>query len=161
MNDASLSPALKVVGLCNNPINAIMGIAAFAGVPDDQVSVNANASRIRQIDLSQPDYFIASDNIFTVAQDSGWWNPKQRAFEFCYAYDPDGRTALAARRREWRVFDLLAPALKLNPESENYPFSGKPDTPVTMPKLVSIFHQTVLHRIFLASARRLQKRCRS
>jgi 6-phospho-beta-glucosidase len=28
---------LKVVGLCNNPINAIMGIAAFAGVPDDEV----------------------------------------------------------------------------------------------------------------------------
>jgi len=28
---------LKVVGLCNNPINAIMAVAAFAGVPDEEV----------------------------------------------------------------------------------------------------------------------------
>ena len=29
--------SLKVVGLCNNPINAIMGLAAFSGVSDDDV----------------------------------------------------------------------------------------------------------------------------
>lgn len=108
-------------------------------VPDDHVSINANASRIRQIELKNPDYFMVSDKIFKVAQDSGWWHPEQGPFEFCYAYDPEGRTSLAARRREWRVFDLLAPSLKLNPESENYPFSIKPDTLVTLPKLVSIF----------------------
>ena len=45
-------------------------------VPDDHVSVNANGSRIRQIDLKKPDYFMASENVFKVAQDSGWWNPK-------------------------------------------------------------------------------------
>lgn len=108
-------------------------------VPDDHVSVNANASRIRQIDLNNPDYFMASENIFKVAQDSGWWNPKKNAFEFCYAYNPEGRTSLAARRREWRVLDLVAPSLKLHPESENYPFSVMPDSLVTVPKLVSIF----------------------
>ncbi len=108
-------------------------------VPDDHVSVNANASRIRQIDLDNPDYFMASENIFQVAQDSGWWNPDNGPFEFCYAYDPDGRTSFAARRREWRVLDLVAPSLKLHPNAENYPFSAKPDTLVTMEKLVSIF----------------------
>ncbi|MEJ2634060.1 MAG: C69 family dipeptidase [Calditrichia bacterium] len=114
-------------------------IWAAQRVPDDEVSVNANASRIRQIDLSQPDYFMASENIFQVAQDSGWWNPAQGAFEFCYAYDPAGRTSLAARRREWRVLDLVAPSLHLDPNAENYPFSVKPDTLVTFSKLVSIF----------------------
>jgi 6-phospho-beta-glucosidase len=29
--------AVKVIGLCNNPINAIMGVAAYAGVPDEDV----------------------------------------------------------------------------------------------------------------------------
>jgi len=108
-------------------------------VPDDHVSVNANASRIRRIDLKKADFFMASKNVFKTAQDSGWWNPKNGPFEFCYAYDPSGRVSLAARRREWRVLDLIAPSLKLHPESENYPFSVKPDTLVTLAKLVSIF----------------------
>lgn len=108
-------------------------------VPDGHVSVNANSSRIRRIDLSNPDYFMASDNIFTVAQDSGWWNPDDGPFEFCYAYDPTGRKSFAAIRREWRVFDLVAPSLKLHPNSENFPFSVKPDTLVTLQKMVSMF----------------------
>lgn len=108
-------------------------------IPDDHVSVNANASRIRQIDLNRPDYFMASANVFQVAQDSGWWSPADGPFEFCYAYDPEGRTSYAARRREWRVLDLVAPSLKLHPDSENYPFSVKPDTLVDLAKMVRIF----------------------
>ncbi len=108
-------------------------------VPDGHVAVNANASRIRQIDLTKPDYFMASENCASVARDSGWWNPAAGPFEFCYAYDPEGRQSFASRRREWRVLDLLAPSLGLQPNSENYPFSVKPDSPVTLAKLVSIF----------------------
>lgn len=127
---------LEIVGAGKGNIGSIW---AAQRVPDYHVSVNANASRIRQIDLSNPDYFMASDNIFSVAQDSGWWNPEDGAFEFCYAYDPNGRHKMSSRRREWRVFDLLAPSLKLNPTSENFPFSIKPDTLVTLEKLVRIF----------------------
>ena len=108
-------------------------------VPDNHVTVNANGSRIRQIDLKKPEFFMASENIFKVAQDSGWWKPEQGPFEFCYAYDPEGRGSFAARRREWRVLDLIAPSLKLHPNGENFPFSVKPDTLVTLPKLVEIF----------------------
>jgi len=108
-------------------------------VPDEHISVNANASRIRRIDLNQPDFFMASQNIFQVAQDSGWWNPEDGPFEFCYAYAPEGRSSLAARRREWRVFDLAAPSLKLSAEAENYPFSVKPDSLITLAKMVQIF----------------------
>ncbi|NIM20312.1 MAG: peptidase C69 [Candidatus Latescibacteria bacterium] len=114
-------------------------IWAAQRVPDEHVTVNANASRIRQIDLNNPDYFMASENVFTVAQDSGWWNPERGPFEFCYAYDPEGRTSFAATRREWRVFDLVAPSLKLHPNSENFPFSVKPDTLVPLEKMVAIF----------------------
>jgi dipeptidase len=114
-------------------------IWAARRVPDGQVSVNANASRIRQLDLSRPDECLASRNVFRAAQDSGWWNPSNGPFEFCYAYDPEGRGSFAARRREWRVLSLLAPSLKLDPEAENHPFSVRPDSPVTLPKLISIF----------------------
>ncbi|MDZ7393744.1 MAG: C69 family dipeptidase [candidate division KSB1 bacterium] len=127
---------LEILGPGKGRVGAIW---AAQRVPDDHVSVNANASRIRQIDLADPDFFMASANVFQVAQDSGWWDPSQGPFEFCYAYAPEGRTSLAARRREWRVLDLLAPSLKLHPESENYPFSVKPDSLVTLEKLVRIF----------------------
>lgn len=115
-------------------------IWAAQRVPDGHVSVCANASRIREIDLDNSDYFLASENIFKVAKGKGWWDPEEDgAFEFCYAYAPNGRTSLAGRRREWRVLDILAPSLNLNPESENYPFSVKPDNPVTIEKLITIF----------------------
>lgn len=127
---------LEIVGAGKGNLGSIW---AAQRVPDDHVSVNANASRIRQIDLSNPDYFMASENVFTVAQDSGWWNPKDGSFEFCYAYAPEGRTSFAARRREWRVLDLIAPSLKLHPNSENYPFSVKPDTLVSLAKMIEIF----------------------
>ena len=108
-------------------------------VPDDHVAVNGNASTIKEIDLSQEDYFMASENIYSVAEENGWWNKDDGSFRFCYAYAPDSRNSLAGRRREWRVFDLLAPSLKLDPWSENYPFSVKPDEPVTKAKLVTVF----------------------
>jgi dipeptidase len=127
---------LEIVGPGSGNIGSIW---TAQRVPDDHISVNANASRIRRIDPKDRDLFMASDNVFSVAQDSGWWNPDTGPFEFCYAYDPEGRTSFAARRREWRVFDLVAPSLRLHPNSENYPFSVKPDTLVTMEKLVTIF----------------------
>lgn len=108
-------------------------------IPDDHVGVVANASTIKEIDLDNPDYFMASENIFDMAIDSGWWKKGEEPFRFCYAYAPHGRTSLAARRREWRVFDILAPSLKLDPNQENYPFSVKPDKPVTLEMLVMIF----------------------
>jgi len=107
-------------------------------VPDEHISVNANASTIKHIDIKDSDNFLASDNIFRMALDSGWCKSKED-FQFCYAYAPESRTSLAARRREWRVFDLLAPSLNLDPNAENYPFSVKPDKPVSLDDLVTVF----------------------
>lgn len=126
----------EIVGCGRGKIGSIW---AAQRVPDGHVSVNANASRIRQVDLSDEEYYMASKNLTQVAQDSGWWSPEDGPFQFNYAYDPGGRQTLASRRREWRVLDLIAPSLKLHPESENYPFSVKPDTLVTLTKLVTVF----------------------
>jgi dipeptidase len=107
-------------------------------VPDDHIAVNANASTIKEIDLSKPDYFMASENIFSVAKENGWWNEGEN-FQFCYVYAPNSRLSVAARRREWRVYDLLAPSLKLSPTQQDYPFSVKPDKQVAVADLVNVF----------------------
>lgn len=113
-------------------------IWAAQRVPDGHVSCNANASRIRHIDLENPDSFKASENIYDMALDSNWVESKEE-FEYCYAYAPESRKSVASRRREWRIFDLLAPSKNFSPTSENYPFSVKPDEKVTKTKLVEIF----------------------
>ncbi len=109
-------------------------------VPDGEVSVSANSSRLRQLDLGDKDMFMASANVLSLAEELGFWSAKSgKPFEFCYAYAPDSRTSLACRRREWRVLSLLAPSLKLDPESENYPFSVKPEKKVTIADVLAIF----------------------
>ncbi len=124
----------EIVGSGKGKLGAVW---AAQRVPDDHIFVGANGSRIRQIDTENPDYFMYSENVFTVAQENGWWKPEDGPFEFCYAYAE--RNSLATRRREWRVFDLVAPSLKLDPWSENYPFSVKPEKPITLEKMVEIF----------------------
>ncbi len=127
---------LEIVGSGKGKKGAVW---AAQRVPDDHIAVNANASTIRQIDTTNKDYFMYSKNIFSTAIESGWWNPASGPFEFCYAYAPDTRVHMACRRREWRVFDLLAPSLKLDPNSENYPFSVKPDKPVSLQDMATVF----------------------
>ncbi len=131
---------LEILGCGHDQIGAVW---AAQRVPDDHVCVDGNGSRIRQIDLDKPDYFMASDNVFQLAIDYGWWKPDSgQPFEFCYAYAPKNRTSFATRRREWRVFDLLAPSLNLNSNSENYPFSVKPDSLVSVQKIMEIMRDT-------------------
>ncbi|HOY37793.1 MAG: C69 family dipeptidase [Bacteroidales bacterium] len=127
---------LEIVGPGKGEVGAIW---AAQRVPDDHISCNCNASRILEIDLNNKEYFMASDNIFTMARDSAWWNPEKEVFRFAYAYAPESRKSLASRRREWRIFDLLAPSLHLDPNDENYPFSVKPDSLVSIDKLIVVF----------------------
>lgn len=128
---------LEILGPGKGKLGAVW---AAQRVPDDHVAVNANASTIREIDLKNKDYFMASDNVYSLAEENGWWSRKSgETFRFAYAYAPQTRTMMACRRREWRVFDLLAPSLHLDPNAENYPFSVKPDSLVSLEDMVRIF----------------------
>jgi dipeptidase len=112
-------------------------------VPDDEIGVSANAGRIRELDLGNGDFFMASANVISLAEELGFWSKAGgKPFDFTYAYNPDSRTSLYCRRREWRVLKLLAPSLRINPESENYPFSVKPDRKVGVAELLAIFRDT-------------------
>ncbi len=121
----------------------IGAVWAAQRVPDDEIGVSANAGRIRQIDLANPDFYMASANVTSLAEEMGFWSKASgEPFEFCYAYNPSSRTSLGCRRREWRVLSLLAPSLMLHPESENYPFSVKPDKKVGVADVLAIFRDT-------------------
>ncbi len=126
---------LEVVGPGKGKVGAVW---AAQRVPDDHISVNANASTIKEINPDDKDYFMVSDNIYDVALENGWWT-RAEPFRFCYVYAPESRTSIAARRREWRVFDLLAPSLELEAYAENYPFSIKPDEKVSLQDLIVVF----------------------
>ena len=111
---------------------------AAVRIPDDEIAVSANSHRILELDLSDPDHYMASDNVHSLAQEMGWWNPASgEEFRFAYAYA--NRNSLYSRRREWRALSMLAPSLGLDPNSENYPLSVKPDEKVTVPDLLKIF----------------------
>ncbi|MEZ5081908.1 MAG: C69 family dipeptidase [Bacteroidales bacterium] len=125
----------EILGSGKDKVGAVW---AAQRVPDDHVGVNANASTIKEIDLKNADYFMASENIFDVAIENGYWKRGEN-FSFCYVYAPHSRESVASRRREWRVFDLLAPSLNLHPDDKDYPFSVKPDKQVSLSDLVSAF----------------------
>ncbi|HOG52864.1 MAG TPA: C69 family dipeptidase [Bacillota bacterium] len=103
-------------------------------VPDDEVGVSANRSRIFVIKENDPDNFMYSKNVFTYAKDLGWWDPAKGPLHFANVYAP--KLSVYNSRREWRVLSLIAPSLKLDPWLMEYPFSVKPDKKVTVQDLM-------------------------
>ncbi|MFA6127836.1 MAG: C69 family dipeptidase [Bacteroidales bacterium] len=111
---------------------------AAVRIPDDEVGVSANASRIRTLNLKDPGNYMASDNVFTLAEELGFWDPKSgKPFEFCYAYAD--RSSMGCRRREWRVLSLVAPSLKLDPNGENFPMSVKAEKKISVQDMLEMF----------------------
>lgn len=127
---------LEIVGPGKGKVGAVW---AAQRVPDDHVAVNANGSTIKGIDLKNKDFYMASENIFSVAKENGWLKGDKHHFQFCYVYAPHSRESVATRRREWRTFDLLAPSLHLNANDKDFPFSVKPDKKVTLDDMVMVF----------------------
>ncbi|ETI37744.1 hypothetical protein F442_16281 [Phytophthora nicotianae P10297] len=124
-----------VFHVLTGPQNA-SAVWAAQRVLDTHMVVVANGFVIREMDLDDPDRFMASGNVLSFAEEMGWWDPKQGKFDFTAAYaspTPDPVRALYMGRRIWRVFDLVAPSLQLDsrlghyPEFPTYPFSVEPD----------------------------------
>lgn len=114
---------------------------AAVRIPDDHVAVSANAPRIRKLDLSDKEHYLASDNVYSLAEELGLWSKKSgEAFEFCTAYG--SRSSLGSRRREWRALSRLAPSLKLDPNAEHFPLSVKPETKLSVKDVLAIFRDT-------------------
>ena len=93
-------------------------------IPDDHVAVVPNWSIIKEIELSNSDYFMASENYMQVAIDHGWYDPKSdKPFNWQEAYSPIPREW--ALSRFWLFFSTFAPNFKEWPNKKRTtPFSG-------------------------------------
>jgi len=113
-------------------------------VPDDHVSVCPNESRIGEIDLSNKDYFMASEHVVSFAIEQGLYDPGSgKPFSWKRAYSPAEGSATSTngrRARMWRFFNIVAPSLKLSPETPNmdYPFSVKPDRKISVQDVMNM-----------------------
>ena len=113
-------------------------------VPDNHVSVCPNESRIGEIDLDNPDYFMASPNVISYSVDNSYYDPKSgKPFSWKRAYSPrpGSATSTQARRgRLWRFLSLVAPSQNFSPDTEDmdFPFSVKPDKKLSVQDVINI-----------------------
>jgi dipeptidase len=140
-------------------------IWAAQRVPDDHVAVVPNWSIIKEIDLSRPDYFMASKNYKEIAIKHGWYDPKSRKpFIWQDAYSPTPREW--ATSRFWLFFSTFAPQQREWPDKglstlfkgydayhqyleplSTYPFSVKPEKKLSVQDVIafqrSVFEGTI------------------
>lgn len=115
------------------------GVWAAVRIPDDHVGISANIPRIGRIDLGDPDHCLASDNVFSLAEDMGFWDRKSgKPFKFWEAYS--GKKPFGVR--EYFVLSTLAPSLKLDRNAEELPFSVKPERKLSVRDLLRYFRET-------------------
>ena len=113
-------------------------------VPDDHVSVCPNESRIGEIDLDRPDYFMASPNVISYAVENGFYDPKSgKPFNWKKTYSPSEYSATSSggtRARLWHFFDLVAPSRNFSPDTPNmeFPLSVKPDKKLSLQDVIDI-----------------------
>lgn len=117
----------------------IGAVWAAVRIPDDHVGVSANIPRIGELDLDDPEHYMASDNVYSLAQEMGWWDPEgEKPFKFWEAYS--GRKPFSTR--EYFVLSAVAPSLNLSMDSEELPFSVKPDKKISVRDVMALYRQT-------------------
>ena len=112
---------------------------AAVRIPDDEIAVSANISRITTLDLSNPDRYMASKNVKEVARKLKLWDGKEE-FNFWRAYS--GENYLHERKnysvREHYIMSQLAPSLQLSDTVECLPLSVKPDSLVAPERVMRL-----------------------
>lgn len=154
------------VGMDWEPGKGELGaIWAAQRVPDDHVAIVPNWSIIKEIDLNNPDYFMASENYMQVAIDYGWYDPKKgKPFIWQEIYAPIPREW--AVNRLWLFYSTVAPNFKEWPKKKlttafsgynayhqyledisYYPFSVKPEKRLSVQDVIafqrSVFEGTI------------------
>ncbi|MGA2585886.1 MAG: C69 family dipeptidase [Candidatus Aminicenantales bacterium] len=113
-------------------------------LPDDNVSVCPNESRIGEIDLDNKEFFMASPNVVSCAVENKLYDPASgKPFSWKRAYSPKEFSATSSQGRAarlWRFFDIVAPSQKISPDTPdmNLPFSVKPDKKLSAQDVMNI-----------------------
>lgn len=115
------------------------GVWCAQRIPDGEVGCSANRSRIGKVDLENRDHFMTSSNIYSLAEEMGFWKRSDPFVWYEIYGDPGNRENYL---REWRALSLVAPSLGLkvagDPLVDRYPFSVTPDKPITVKTLMNI-----------------------
>lgn len=108
-------------------------------VPDGEATCNANRSRIGRVDLGNPNDFLASPNVHSLAEELGLWK-RGEPFVWHDVYGAVGERGNSLR--EWAALNALAPSLRLqatgDAAKDRYPFSVKPDGKVHVRTLTGV-----------------------
>ena len=113
---------------------------AAVRIPDDHVGVSANIPRISRLDLKNPDFYMASDNVISLATELGYYDANRgEPFIFWKAYS--GRPK-AYSTREFYILSTMAPSLKLSMDVDELPFSVKPDKKVSVRDVIKYYRET-------------------
>ena len=140
-------------------------IWAAQRVPDDHVAVVPNWSIIKEIDLTRPDYFMASKNYMEIAIKHRWYDPESgKPFIWQDIYSPMPREW--ATSRFWLFFSTFAPHNREWPDKRlntpfksydayhqyleplsTYPFSVKPEKKLSVQDVIefqrSVYEGTI------------------
>jgi dipeptidase len=114
-------------------------------VPEGMVTAHANMARIRTFPLRDPDTLYSPD-VIAFAREKGWFTGPDEKFSFADAFGPPESGDLrTCELRVWRVFDRLAPSLKLRGDFSKkagvyspLPLWIKPDRPVKAQDLMAL-----------------------
>ncbi len=106
-------------------------------IPDEHVGIAANIPRISGIDFNDPDHFMYSTGLRETAKKLGYWDGKEplKFWKIIGGGKPFGL-------REFYVLSTLAPSLNLSMNSEELPFSVKPEKKVSVSDVMKFFRET-------------------
>ena len=115
-------------------------------VPDDHITVIPNMSRIKEIDPSDNENFICSDNYMDVAIELGLYDPDSgEPFIWNFAYsNAKNKSRDGNWIRAWRVYSLLAPSGNWKMEhAPFYPFSVKAEKKASFQDVITMFRDVM------------------
>ncbi len=117
----------------------IGAVWAAVRIPDDEIAVSANISRIGTLNLNDKDHYMASKNVKDVAKQLKLWDGKEE-FNFFKAYS--GENYFKEKKnysvREHYIMNALAPSLNLSDTVSWLPLSVKPDAKVSPEQVMQL-----------------------
>jgi dipeptidase len=157
VSDASEQYIFHVLAESNSTGGAIW---AAQRIPPDHATIVSNAFVIGNIDANNPDDFLFSSNMHSVARKNGWWDGKGQ-LHFTRTFSLGEYTSHAyAGRRMWAFYSVVAPSLQIPAEYPSYfdvvgsvyPTSVAPDRLLTRDDLL----RRVYRNYYAGNARSLQ-----
>lgn len=113
-----------------------------ARVPDDCYAVVPNALRIGEVDFSNEEYFLGSEDLISFAAEYGLFDPASEPFNFAKAYGTARNPSTRNWRRVWGAAYFLSPSSDFDPEAKWYPLFMQPDWKISPEDIMAVlrFH---------------------